>query len=66
MLDDAPRRSGPVRVSWLPGHEPAPVSVDAEAQPLTKLPFIATITANGRTYEVEVLPVGLRFSRWLD
>jgi hypothetical protein len=31
----------------------------------TKLPFVATVTANGRTYEVEVGPAGNRFLGWI-
>lgn len=31
----------------------------------TKLPFLATIRAGGRSYEVEVLERGMRFVRWL-
>ena len=32
----------------------------------TKLPFLATITIQGGTYEVEVTETELRFVRWLD
>jgi hypothetical protein len=51
-----------VRVSCLPGFEP-PKPISRKRS--TKLPFLASIAAGSRAYEVEVGEIGLRFVRWL-
>lgn len=55
-----------VKVSYLPGYGPPPPSPpESLPSPHTKFPFKATITARGRTYEVEVTRGGMRFLRWV-
>jgi hypothetical protein len=43
-----------------------PAAEGAGARARTKLPFLATISYPGGSYEVEVLEGGIRFVRWLD
>ena len=62
MLSDQARRSGPVKISYLPGFGPPPDPL----APKTKLPFDATIVGPTRAYRVRVHPYGMEFLGWLN
>ena len=59
MIKDAARRSGPVKVSYLPGSEPPPLEPEPAFEQRTKYPFTATI--NG--VEVTVWPDWIEWPR---
>jgi hypothetical protein len=57
MLKEAASRSGPVKISYLPGFGPPTTK--------KKFPFLATITCPKGTYEVRVHETGMEFVRWI-